>query len=232
MKIIKRLFSYLNARVSYSQRIAKLLNLKKEEVDKVYTEINNSEFIKEIVEKAGVKRGLFDFNMCMVLRAPTLYVLCRLLKPGAVVETGVADGFSSAFILYALEANQKGKLYSIDLPNQEGQEIKGGRQAGWLVPDNLKVRWELTLGDSRKELPALCDKLKNIDIFYHDSDHSYESMAFEFNTVITYVNKNGLIVSDDITDNSAFDDFCISVNCPNLKLFKLGIMRVGKNGTI
>jgi predicted O-methyltransferase YrrM len=225
MKIIKRLFSYLNARVAYSQRIARLLTFKKEEVEKAYSEINDSVFIKEIAAKAGAKRGIFDFNMCMVLRAPTLYVLCRLLKPEVVVETGVADGFSSAFILYALEANQKGKLYSIDLPNQEGQEIKGGRQTGWLVPEDLKGRWELTLGDSRKELPALCDRLKNIDIFYHDSDHSYENMTFEFNSVFGNIKSKGLIVSDDITDNNAFNDFAFLKKCDSVGLFKLGIAR-------
>lgn len=225
MKAVKRLLTYLFARASYKRKIARLFNVKIEEADALYMEIDGSVFMREIIAKAGVKRGFFDFSMCMVLRAPTLYVLCRMLKPEVVVETGVADGFSSAFILYALEANQKGKLYSIDLPNQAGQEIKGGKQAGWLVPDNLKTRWELTLGDSRKELPALCDRLKSIDIFYHDSDHSYENMTFEFNSVFGYIKSKGLIVSDDITDNNAFDDFISSKKSDSIRLFKLGVAR-------
>ena len=43
-----------------------------------------------------------------------LYYLCRILKPKNVIETGVAYGISSSYILQALEANKFGKLYSID----------------------------------------------------------------------------------------------------------------------
>jgi predicted O-methyltransferase YrrM len=137
----------------------------------------------------------------------------------------VANGFSSAFILHALEKNGKGKLYSIDLPNQEGQEIKGGKLPGWLVEEGLRKRWELIFGDSKIELPKLCARLKDVDIFYHDSDHSYESMIFEFNTAFKCVRQKGLIVSDDITDNRAFSDFCKRTSCKNTELFKLGISK-------
>jgi len=47
-----------------------------------------------------------------------LYNLIRDTRPSIVVETGVASGVSTAYILQALEDNRKGKLYSIDLPNQ------------------------------------------------------------------------------------------------------------------
>ncbi len=45
----------------------------------------------------------------------TLYVLCRELQPGDVVETGVSSGVSSAYILHALAKNQHGELHSIEL---------------------------------------------------------------------------------------------------------------------
>ncbi|MDQ1280386.1 MAG: hypothetical protein QG670_1649 [Thermoproteota archaeon] len=48
-----------------------------------------------------------------------LYVLCRQLKPYVVVETGVAGGMSSSYILCALEENKYGRLYSIDVPWEE-----------------------------------------------------------------------------------------------------------------
>ena len=44
------------------------------------------------------------------------YLVCRLLEPAVVVETGVAYGVSSAFILRALEKNGRGVLHSVDLP--------------------------------------------------------------------------------------------------------------------
>ncbi len=47
-----------------------------------------------------------------------LYAIVRSLKPETVLETGVASGLASAYILLALRQNKKGKLYSIDLPSE------------------------------------------------------------------------------------------------------------------
>lgn len=52
----------------------------------------------------------------MTKELPVLYLTVRLIKPETIVETGVSSGSSSAYILRALYDNQKGKLYSIDLP--------------------------------------------------------------------------------------------------------------------
>src|SRR5436190_7374529 len=45
-----------------------------------------------------------------------IYFLVRCAKPAVMMETGVAHGVSSWTILNAMHKNQKGKLYSIDLP--------------------------------------------------------------------------------------------------------------------
>jgi len=54
------------------------------------------------------------------------YAAVRILKPECVVETGIANGVSSAYILLALHRNQRGKLHSIGLPDPaylpEGKE--------------------------------------------------------------------------------------------------------------
>ncbi|MEM4483260.1 MAG: hypothetical protein QXS19_05035 [Candidatus Methanomethylicia archaeon] len=52
-------------------------------------------------------------------KAPLLYCLIRLIRPAIVVETGVASGIFSLSILQALNCNDYGHLYSIDLPNVE-----------------------------------------------------------------------------------------------------------------
>ena len=49
--------------------------------------------------------------------AELIYVIVRLLRPNCIVETGVAAGVSSTFILEALNRNDRGELYSIDLPS-------------------------------------------------------------------------------------------------------------------
>jgi hypothetical protein len=57
--------------------------------------------------------------------------------------------------------------------------------------------------DSTLELNA------NPLVFFHDSDHSYENMLFEFNWAWDNL-KADVIISDDIDGNDAFYDFCKS----------------------
>ena len=48
-----------------------------------------------------------------------IWLLVRCLRPRHVVETGVAHGLTSRFILEALEKNGDGHLWSIDRPPME-----------------------------------------------------------------------------------------------------------------
>lgn len=135
----------------------------------------------------------------------TIYCLVRALKPELMIETGVASGKSSSLALLAMHHNHKGKLISIDLPNQQGklmadgaQTSTGTKESGWLVPDFLKPSWDLRLGDARQLLPAvLSESLTPPDIFLHDSLHTYEHTKFEFETVLKQM-KSGLILCDNI----------------------------------
>lgn len=220
-----RLADFLSARSGYKKKLAGLLKARLQDIDGLYGKIDHSQFMRELLSRAGIKKGFFDLSMACLLRAPTLYVICRIIRPEIVVETGVANGFSSAFILHALEENNLGRLYSIDLPNQPGEEIACDKQTGWLVPEGLKKRWTLIIGSSQEKLPSLLEQLGKIDIFYHDSDHSYENMTFEFKQAYKFLDHDKLIISDDITDNRAFSDFCSSSGSRRLELFKLGILR-------
>jgi hypothetical protein len=154
-----------------------------------------------------------------------LYFIVRCAQPEVIVETGVAHGVSSWTILNALHKNRKGKLYSIDLPNQDlksynPQNIQQG--SGWAVPDLLRERWELRLGSSRELLPRLIDELKSIDIFFHDSDHSYENMMFEFEAVYSSVKPGGLILSDDVHKNTSFSDLVLAKGINGLQFYTKG----------
>lgn len=212
---------YGGAYSNYKRVVSSFASVSIKEVQKLYSEIFSSAFMKDISLKSGSRSGFGGLTMLTPFRAPTIYVLCRIFKPDIIVETGVANGFSSAFILYALEMNKKGRLYSIDLPNQPGQEINN--HTGWLVPDILKNRWDLILGPSKERLPPLLNKLGAIDAFYHDSDHSYENMAFEFACAWKYLKPGGLLLADDITDSRAFDELVKNKKCIYRKLFKLGV---------
>lgn len=160
-----------------------------------------------------------DFDVYM------LHILSLAQKPDIVVETGVASGRSSAATLEALRLNEKGALYSIDLPQHydgatpghyvthEGNtELEGfvpkGKQPGWLIPDHLRKSWNLILGDSNVELPTLLPTLPKIDIYYHDGDHTYESMMREFSLAWEKIPIGGFLLSDDTDWNTAWKEFC------------------------
>lgn len=147
-----------------------------------------------------------------------LYAVCKVLKPKIVVETGVRRGESSAFILQAMQENKIGRLYSIDLPNtnmgqnDQGNSLPMGGATGYLVTPELNVRWELIIGDSRTALPKLLKRLYpiQIDLFHHDSLHTYEHMTSEFNEAWDRMDPSGVLMSGDLHYNEAFFDFCRS----------------------
>lgn len=155
-----------------------------------------------------------------------LYAVIRTQRPEIVVETGVAHGTSSWIILNALHKNRFGRLYSIDLPNNDTNEAYNFRNSrtpftGWVVPDGLRKRWTLILGPSQAELPKLIEKLPTVDVFFHDSDHSYGNMEFEFTLAWTHLSPGGLMLSDDVHKNDAFTNFVRRRNIKSV-LFRKG----------
>lgn len=137
------------------------------------------------------------------LTARLCYLACRLIKPETVVETGVAYGVSSAFILRALEENGRGTLYSIDLPPLRRDYA---RYWGIAVPDDLRGRWILHRGTSAGVLPRLLERTSTVDLFVHDSLHTRRNMRREFDTVWPYLRDGGLLLADDVERNCAFMD--------------------------
>lgn len=158
--------------------------------------------------------------------AAELYAVIRAAKPRVVVETGVASGRSSAHILRALDRNGAGRLHSIDLPNvQDGSVLPEGRTSGWIVPDSLRSRWDLQIRDSRELLPSLLWTLNHVDLFLHDSDHSYEAMTWEFEQVYPKMAYEGFIMSDDTHLHGAWDDFCEKHGLRPTRIGHLGVTR-------
>lgn len=171
-----------------------------------------------------------------------LYVLVRSMKPEVFIETGISSGRSSTSVLEALEKNNLGKLYSIDLPkltnsdttdivslngNQYRQYIpQTASEPGWLVPKELMVRWEKILGDSNIELPKLVERLSVIDVFFHDSDHSYKTMMNEFESTWPKIPSGKILLVDDVTSSEAFDDFIKKYNVAYHYIYNgLGIIK-------
>jgi hypothetical protein len=115
------------------------------------------------------------------------------------VQAGVSNGLSSAFMMLALAKNgPEGRLYAIDIPyifnpadpwwtvagQVYGVLIPEGKSSGWMVPDIYRDRVGIEAGDAKLLLPGLIDRLDRIDLFFHDSDHAYHHMMFEFEQVM------------------------------------------------
>jgi methyltransferase family protein len=138
--------------------------------------------------------------------APSLarlcYALCRALRPAVVLETGVAYGVSSSFITKALALNGEGELHSVDrAPVRPDVES----YIGALVPDELRSRWTLHRGTSRRLLPRLLPKLEGLALFIHDSQHTYRNISWELRTVAPHLTRPAAVLVDDASGNRAFE---------------------------
>lgn len=192
------------------------------EIQEYVAEIRlNQEFHNRIEENRSAfgrrRYSSWDFGISTTLGV-VLYAICRRQKPNIAVETGVASGVSSSYILCALEQNKHGQLYSIDLPWWREN------QSGWIIPDYLRHRWHLILGKSSETLAPLLEKVTEIDIFLHDSEHSYQNMLWEFRTAWTYLKVGGLLLSHNIDTNDAFSDFCQDRGVKGYSLTNMGGM--------
>jgi hypothetical protein len=133
-----------------------------------------------------------------------VWCLVRHLRPRNVVETGVAHGVTSRFILEALERNGVGNLWSIDRPPSEKALCE---QIGVAVGDRYAHRWSYISGSSRRRLPGVLSRLGEIDLFIHDSLHSEYNTRFEVDRAWAILRPGGAIVIDDIDLNWAFRSF-------------------------
>jgi hypothetical protein len=206
------------------------LGFKIDEYNLIVDEIISDKDFNESVNREFTAAGLnpaFPFDK--ISWPYFIYFLIRKQKPEIFVETGVWYGVSSSIILNAMNKNESGKLYSIDLPalfetggykdenpyldlEDRTASLPPKKNPGFIIPENLKSRWNLILGDSKIHLPKLFAELKSADIFLHDSLHSYENMMFEFNLACNHVKESGYILSDNIDWHNAFYDFCKNKN--------------------
>lgn len=174
-------FKYHYRRVAdreFAEFFARQWGCSDDDIDQAYNGLsNNAPCWKEIKENLSIYPG--QYGLQMTIELPSLYLLIRLTRPDIVVETGVSSGASSAYILCAMHDNNKGRLYSIDLPPDN---LPAGKSSGWLVPHRLKSRWSLHIGDSKELLEPLFNAIGKIDCFIYDSLHTYEHMMFEFRT--------------------------------------------------
>jgi predicted O-methyltransferase YrrM len=171
---------------------------------------------------SGSRMGTSGMFTCELL-----YVLVRAARPQVVVETGVLYGASSGHMLAALAANGTGRLYSIDLGCSPGEPPHD-----LFVHPDLRAPWRYIVGDTRRELPLLLARLGRIDMFHHDSLHTFAHMTWEYETALAHLAPEGILGSHDVLTadslrgifrENAFPAFCRRRQLPYVMAQNSGI---------
>lgn len=192
--------------------------------------ISTPPFAEHLRQAEELFRGLsIESADLFAKRVLNQYVAIRALAPNVIVETGIANGVSSAYLLLALQKNGRGSLHSIGLADPA--YLPHGKSPGWLVPDWLRSGWQIHVGDSRDILPVLLARLGKIGVFIHDSLHTYDHMKWEFETAYPYIQADGLLIADDALWNDSFRDLARQAGITEAKILRgVGFLKKQDNG--
>lgn len=134
-----------------------------------------------------------------------IYSLTRILTPMLIVETGTANGTSANSWASGLKANNKGKIFTIDIKKTALPAVDA---------ENMGFLECVVYDGSVKNLSQIIKSIKNdnsgFSIFLHDSDHSYFGQFTDYDMAKHY--KFNLLISDDIDSSMAFIDFTLDFN--------------------
>ena len=81
---------------------------------------------------------------------------------------------------------------------------------GCVVSENLKTNWKLFRFADKESLPKIFKEQNSFDFIHYDSDKSYNGRLWAYPILWEKLRKGGVLMSDDIGDNAAFMDYCIS----------------------
>ncbi len=134
-------------------------------------------------------------------------IWCAILhrKPEVVMETGVAHGVSSRVVLEALNRNDRGHLWSIDIANPLNLGVHG--QEGVAVTEECRPRWTYVEGESRRRMPGLVAEVGKVELFIHDSLHTFKNTLFEMEQAASVMPSGGVMLIDDIRSHDGFLTF-------------------------
>lgn len=148
-------------------------------------------------------------------QGPALYALVRALKPRRAVETGVRPGYSSAWILAALDRNGRGELTSVG-PGSSAGRTPGVENVsvGQFVPPSLRARWILQLGNTEERLRALLGELHDLDLFLYDNGTDARRARFELRSAWSTLSERGVLLAHHADATPAWGEFCRGQGVP------------------
>ncbi len=144
-----------------------------------------------------------------------LYLIVRAQRPRVLLETGVRPGYSTAWLLAALEANGVGELISL------GPGPTAGRSAGvhevavgQFVPPPLRSRWTLALGNTEDRLREILARSGAIDLFFYDNGPVPARARFELHAAWERLSPKGVLLCHHVDANPAWAAFCRTQGLP------------------
>jgi hypothetical protein len=141
-----------------------------------------------------------EIDMCAAI-----WCAVRHSRPEVVMETGVAHGVSSRVVLEALALNDRGHLWSIDIANPINLQVHG--QTGVAITESCRPRWTYVEGESRQRMPSLVTEVGKVDLFIHDSLHTFKNTLFEMEQAASVMPPGGVMLIDDIRSHDGFATF-------------------------
>ena len=140
--------------------------------------------------------------------ADLIFRLCEALEARTAVETGVAYGWSSLAILASV-VPRDGRLWSVDMPHP----LLGDHDlTGAVVPNRFHASWTLVREPDHSGLRKVLRRAGVVDFIHYDSDKSYEGRAASYRRLWPQLREGGVLMSDDVGDNTAFRDFAAEVD--------------------
>ncbi len=166
--------------------------------------VSEAESINDEVRR---KIGSRDYWQVSPRELGYIYASIKLFGGRIIAETGVGPGTTSYAILKASE-EFNGHLYSFDLGKPFGKEKD--MPVGFMIPDTLRDRFTLIIGDTKATLEKNLIYFGPFDVFFHDSEHTYEHVKFELETALKNLRSKFLIIVDNYDWTNAPVEFAKS----------------------
>ena len=165
--------------------IANICGTTEQEISEYFDELESNSELRDYIQSRLKMhhRGNEIDNQAFYGRRIGWYAMVRVLKPTVIVETGTEKGLGSIVLAEALLKNGNGHLFTIDIEPT----------AGLMIGDRYTEVISQIIGDSLQSLTTI----ERVDLFIHDSDHSAEHEAREFEIIETKLSKQGVVLSDN-----------------------------------
>jgi predicted O-methyltransferase YrrM len=128
-----------------------------------------------------------------------LYDLCRSVKPKSTLEIGMAYGFSTLYILAAIDRNQGGAHTSVDPFQHAGWHGIGLANVASHVPaDKLQSVFRLIEERSDRATVDLVRANASFDLIFIDGNHRFDDVLVDFYLCAPLCALGGRIIFDDM----------------------------------